>query len=68
MANVKLLFYGTKETDTESCTVETYCSDSGALLIEITDVGHSSNYVCLDKQTAIKLVKTLKSEIAKMQY
>lgn len=70
MANVKLVFCGDSETENTSKEMQMYVNQFSKLYISITDVDVDSydnfQYTCLDKQTAIKLSKELRKQIALM--
>ena len=65
----KLIFCGDEHSET--IELEAYVNFRGSLFIEIKDLQDlhpfSIRHITLDKQTAIKLVKVLKSEISKME-
>ena len=63
MANVKLIFNGTRSSETHDVNLECFIIDSNEIFISIDE----QNHICLDKSTAIKLAKTLRTEINKMQ-
>ena len=65
MANVKTLFFGTDENQEHQ--LEVFVNRENELYIEITDGGSFNSYITLDKSTAIKLVKVMKTEISKIQ-
>jgi len=64
MANVKLIFCSDED---ENVQLRCYPNDSNQIFIEIEDVGcdhcYNIQYTCLDKATAIELLKTLKTAI-----
>lgn len=62
---VKLKFYGTEKSETHQTSIEVFATERDEILIYTE--GNTCEYVCLDKATAIKLVKTLKSEISKIE-
>lgn len=70
MERMKILFYGTDRSETESCTIELFANVHDEIYIEIKD--ENSDYelgvqnICLNKQTAIKLVKELKKAIGQL--
>ena len=71
MANVKLIFQGTEESKTSSQELQCYVNYQDDIYISITDTtsGHDFNFqsICLDKSTAIKFAKILRTEINKIQ-
>jgi len=65
MANVKLIFNGTN--DTEDHELQTFLNTRNEIYISI-DVGDlPESWICLDKSTAIKFAKTLRTEINKIE-
>jgi hypothetical protein len=70
MAKTKLVFLGTERSETNGMELEAYCTVNDEIYISITDnTLHipEFNEIFLDRLTAIKLVKNLKQEIAKME-
>ena len=64
MANVKLVFYGDSElSDTE---LTCHQNNLNQIFIELSSDGYPSSWIVLDKSTAIKFAKTLRTEINKM--
>lgn len=63
MANVKLLFYGTKETNTDETSIECFHNITNQVTIKI-DFEDNELVVSLDKETAIRLSKELRKQIA----
>jgi hypothetical protein len=69
MANVRMLFHGDVTSECSEKTVEVYVNTKKKLFIEIRDFGvdfFPSQHTVLDKQTAIKLSKELRKQIALM--
>ena len=66
MANFSLVFHG---TDQETCA-ECYVNTSNEITLEVyydKDSPYHSQVISLDKSTAIKLAKTLRTEINKLE-
>lgn len=63
---VKLKFYGTERSETGNTSLEGYVNAWDELYIYIETDDYPASYICLDKATAIKFVKSLKAEISKM--
>lgn len=63
MANVKLVFYG-EDKETE---IECYYTTDNNIYIHIEHPLYSSMGVSLDKSTAIKFAKTLRTEINRIE-
>ena len=60
---VRLVFTGTQRSETNQNELEVFATNHNEILLIIDD----RDYICLDRLTAIKLVKTLKSEISKIE-
>ncbi len=63
MANTKLIFYGREGGYTTDHELECFCNVDGEIYLSIDTGDIPPSWICLDKPTAIKFVKTLKSEI-----
>mgnify|MGYP003628499670 CR=1 FL=1 len=65
MAKFKLTFYGTEKSGTHIDEIECFLNVENDIFIKI---GSSDSYefICLDKSTAIKFAKTLRTEINKI--
>jgi hypothetical protein len=66
MANVKLIFKGTPEYGESN--LECYLNYKNEVFIDVyndEDLCHEKRFITLDIPTAVRLVKTLKTEIAK---
>lgn len=72
MANIKLSFFGTDSSGSENTELQCFKSSDFEIVISIndTDCDHqfSKQFILLDKSTAIKLAKTLRTEINKISY
>ncbi len=68
MANIKIAFLGTEESKTNSHELECFINSKNHIYIGITtgDDEYYNSWICLDKSTAIKLAKTLRTEINKL--
>ena len=66
MSNHKIIFLGTENS--ENHQLECYYNDNDEIFISI-DIGYNeiTDWITLDKATAIKLVRVLKAEISKIQ-
>tara|TARA_R100001244_G_scaffold125044_1_gene94990 strand:+ start:191 stop:406 length:216 start_codon:yes stop_codon:yes gene_type:complete len=65
MANVKLTFYGSEKSEfTKDTELECFLNTKNEITISIDD-GHLGypNIISLDKSTAIKLAKTIRTNI-----
>lgn len=68
MANVKLIFSGTKQSSTELTNLQVYANSNNELYIEINDNDVlPSCCICLDKETAIKLSKEIRKQISYLE-
>lgn len=64
--SVKTIYQSSEKSEHKS-EMEVYANDSGELFIYIYDPEDEqfySNFICLDKKTAIKLVRHIKREIS----
>lgn len=65
-ARVKLEFYGTEKSQTEDYTLVAYSNVNNEIYISI-DMGDTTpNFICLDKPTAVRLVRELKKQIGNL--
>lgn len=64
MANVKLVFSGTKMSKTDEHTLVCYHNLYDNIFIEIKTDNQESTHICLDRATAIKLHRELKKQIS----
>jgi hypothetical protein len=65
---ILLKFCGTEKSKTENQSLEVYCNvqDEVAIIIkdEKSNHGFDSQHICLDKETAIRLSRELRKQIA----
>lgn len=70
MANVKLVFCGIPQKELAEKQLQLFVNDYGGLFIQIEDIESDSydriQFTVLDKETAIKLSKELRKQIALM--
>lgn len=68
MANVKLVFQGSEKSETENHELVAYANVDNEIYIRIS-VGDEfiPRFICLDKSTAVKLVKELKLQISYLE-
>ncbi len=65
MANVKVLFYGDNGHKCETVSIECFANQSNGLFICIEDRENETfSHTVLDKQTAVRMVKEMKRQIA----
>ena len=67
MSNHKIKFYGTEYSGTEEHDLETFVNRHNEIWISIEMPDFTPCFICLDKSTAIKFAKTLRTEINKIQ-
>jgi hypothetical protein len=63
MEKVKILFQGTERSQTGETDLEVFASVHNEIFIIIKDDGYSPRFICLDKPTAVRLVRELKKQI-----
>lgn len=61
---VTLTFYGSKKSETNTTELSVFCNQEMEIFIKIDDKEFSASFICLDKETAIKLSKELRKQIA----
>lgn len=68
MGNFKIIF---EDCSDIGSSLECFLTDRGFILINVGDITspdpRESNIITLDRPTAVKLVKVLKTEISKME-
>lgn len=62
---VKLIFESTERSESNT-QLECMCNQFNEIYLSIDADDYPPSYICLDRDTAIKLVKKLKTEINKM--
>ena len=67
MANTKTIFLGTEQSRSNSTELHCYLNFSNEIFIMIEPEDQEPCFICLDRATAIRLCKILKSEIGKME-
>lgn len=68
MANIKILFNGTENSETQEHKLECFANSNNEIYIEIdSGCNEVPDFICLDKSTAIKFSKTLRTEINKIK-
>lgn len=67
MANVKLIFSGTEKSDSQDHELKCYVNTHNEIYIQLEVDGFTPLWICLDKSTAIKFAKTIRTEINKIQ-
>lgn len=66
MANINLTFGGTEKSETEKHKLRCFWNTNNEIYIEIDMDYDIPSFICLDKSTAIKFAKTIRTEINKM--
>lgn len=61
MANVRVVFNGTKRSETQDTELDVFANSTNEIFISIED--NYPQHICLDRETAIRLVKELKRQI-----
>jgi hypothetical protein len=64
MANIKLVFKGTEQSGTNEHELVSYANTNNEIYICIEVENNYPSFICLDKPTAVKLVKELKLQIS----
>jgi hypothetical protein len=59
---VKLIFYGSDKSETDEEQLRCYCNINNEIYLSINE-----QFICLDKDTAIRLSKELRKQIALIQ-
>ena len=67
MANYIIKFFGSEESETQNHSIECFLNNKNNIYIGISADGYEDLFICLDKSTAIKLAKTIRTEINKME-
>jgi hypothetical protein len=63
MANVKLVFTGTKSSRTERDELVIFAIPKEGIYLSIEMYNTEPSFICLDKPTAVRLVRELKKQI-----
>ena len=67
MARVQLTFYGTDESETQEHELVVFANHRKEIFLSIdsyTNSEYNLGHICLDKETAIKLSRELRKQIA----
>jgi len=67
MANIKLVFQGTDVSETNEHELVAYANTRNEIYLSIDCDSNYPSFICLDKATAVKLVKELKLQISYLQ-
>lgn len=67
MANVKLKFYGTTKSETEEHSLVAYSNINNEIYLCLDMKCYEPSFICLDKSTAIRLVRELKKQIGYLE-
>lgn len=63
MARVRTVFYGSELSGEELTELKCFVDADNEIIISIENLSYPTQYISLDKETAIKLVKHLKQQI-----
>lgn len=63
MARVRTVFYGSELSGEELTELKCYVDADNEIILSIENLSYPTQYISLDKETAIKLVKHLKQQI-----
>ncbi len=66
MANYSIKFFGSVKSETETHNIECYKNINNEIFVKLHAKGFPTLFICLDKSTAIKFAKTLRTEINKI--
>lgn len=66
MANVKINFYGTEKSETMEHSLVAYSNTNNEIYICIDIPEFTEAFICIDKLTAVRLVRELKKEIGNL--
>lgn len=64
MANIKIVFKGSEKSKTDEHELTAFANTNNEIYICIDMGDFPSHFICLDKPTAIRLVKELKLNIS----
>lgn len=64
MANIKLVFQGSQESETQKHELVTFANTNNEIYLSVEMDNNYQSFICLDKATAVKLVKELKLQIS----
>lgn len=64
MANIKLVFQGSEKSETERHELVAFANTNKEIYLSIQMYNDYKSFICLDKATAVKLVKELKLQIS----
>ena len=67
MANIKIVFQGTERSKTDDYELEAFANRDNEIFICIDSGDGYSSHICLDKATAVKLVKELKLQTSYLE-
>jgi hypothetical protein len=67
MANIRLKFYGTEKSETEEHSLVAYSNINNEIYLCIDMPNYEQSFICLDKSTAVRLVRELKKQIGYLE-
>jgi hypothetical protein len=67
MANVLLKFYGTEQSKTEEHSLVAFSNTNNEIYLSVQIPNNYPSFICLDKSTAVRLVRELKKQIGNLE-
>ena len=67
MEKVKILFIGTDVSSTDDTCLVVNTTRYNEIMVSIENDDTSPNFICLDKKTAVRLVRELKKQIGNLK-
>ena len=67
MSNHKIIFYGEQSSEAKLNTLEVFATKENQIVVIVKNEDGTTAYTKLDKPTAVKLTRVMKSEISKIQ-
>lgn len=67
MANIKITFLGTEQSKTHDSELQVYVNTLNEIFIQIERDDEYPAFICLDKSTAIKFSKALRTQISLLE-
>ncbi len=67
MANIKIKFYGSEKSGTDEHSLVAYSNVHNEIYLCIDMPSFESSFICLDKSTAVRLVRELKKQIGNLE-
>jgi len=67
MANILLKFYGTEKSKTDEHSLVAFSNTNNEIYLSIEIPNNYPSFICLDKSTAVRLVRELKKQIGNLE-